>query len=122
MNNDNEVAYEHELIDFPEADELRAITTPKEEIFKGKKRSFLMSIAGDLVAKAKNQGLTQYSATLSNNFLGLDLSEQKRMLDEVTDFLKKQGLAVDVTESMGQDPNNANNTITNRTIKIDWSI
>ncbi len=121
MTNDNEISYEHELIDFPDAEELRSITTSKEEIFKGKKRSFLMSIGGDLVTKAKNQGLTQLSLTISNNFYGLDSSDQKRMVDEVTDFLKKQGLNVDVQEYQGQDPNNANNTVTNKTIKIDWS-
>lgn len=120
--NDNEVTYQHELIDFPDVEELRSITTPKEEIFKAKKRSFLMSIGGDLVAKAKNQGETKYSATLADNFLGLNQQDQKRMAAEVTDFLTKHGLNVTWVESESTDPNDFTKNIVNRTIKIDWSI
>jgi hypothetical protein len=111
---ENEVTYTHELIDFPDADELRAITTSKEELFKAKKRSFIMSIGGDIAAKAKNQGEHSHSATLAHNFLGLNEQEQTRMLNEVTDFIKKQGYKVEITET-------TLNNMTAKTIKIDWT-
>lgn len=111
----DEVEYTEDIMDFPDADELRDLTTPKEEIFKAKKRSFIMNIGSDIVAKAKNQGEYSHSMALASNFLGLVGEDQDRMLKEVTDFLTKQGFQVSITE-------NTNGTgMLTKTLTVSWS-
>lgn len=108
----NEVQYnEDELLDFPDVDEVRNETTPKETIYLNKKRTFLASLAGDMLTKARSQGVTEHSAILAENFLGLSANDQEKMIGEIITIVERNGFKMTVTK-------NENGS---RLVKVDWS-
>lgn len=108
----NDVTYTDDLtLDFPDAEEVRNETTPKEVIYRNKKRTFLASLGSDILNRARTQGIFDHSATLTANFLGLTSEDQEQMINEVIAVVQNNGFKIEVTK----------NEDGSRLVKVDWS-
>jgi hypothetical protein len=106
------------VMDFPDAETLRSLTTPKEEIYLNKLKGFLNSLGADMVKITQSRGEQVYSATLAENFLGLNKEEQQRMLSEVKTFIEGKGIKIDITDNTSTTPEGKE--VKTKTVTVDW--